>query len=444
MPSDAGWKGPAHPRAADTRQAQSAKNAMPLSMLKVLSFASERSVEVLAAGTEQRGGGRDQFPQALRKMQTAAALHRTVLDAVATAVVGTGLLDAHEVSDAAVHALILGALLPLLLAGCLAFGWPASPKRAHGQPIALVVGAAGGIGSHTARALVQEGFFVVLADLNAEALSDLQHELGVGRSSTCTVDLTSDASVQDLAAHVLRVQAQRGLGLQSSDSDHLTPRLDALVTAAGAANEGLFEDVPLAAHLLAMEVNASGMVRLCHTFLPLLKVTPASRLLSVGSATCYPWALPEYGAYAASKAAQRALTETLALEWAPLGISVCDVIPPAVETPFVTSQATPATIHRHFLTSRVSPATVARAIARTVQSVGGPVHVHIDAGVMALGVLSNAFPCLKVPLVRFLAGPDTSRVLQVAAQHPPAAALARLQQRTPSPRVEREGGSRGR
>jgi len=246
------------------------------------------------------------------------------------------------------------------LAVALPLAWwalskPTARQFTPGTRVALVVGAAGGIGSCTARRLAADGFHVVLADLAEQPLSRLAAEIGASKCTALPTNITDGDAVEQLSREI----AQLKLGSTSN-----SPRLDLVVLAAGAAREGLFDAVPAAAHLQALTVNAGGMVRVLQAVQPLLMATPHAAVITVGSATCHPWAMPEYGGYAMSKAAQRALTETLAIEWRHYGIHVCDVIPPAVDTPFVTEQNTPASIHGHFMTARVSPDSVAAGIVQ--------------------------------------------------------------------------------
>ncbi len=289
-------------------------------------------------------------------IQSALELFDNLKGFVRQLIIASGLVDANSVSDGAMAALLLGALLPVLV--WVMFGPRRQRQFARGRRVALVVGAAGGIGACTAKRLAKEGFFVVLADLAKEPLASLAAEIGSSNCSAVPTNITSSESVQHLVEHIAQHACQ-------DDSPPASqPRLDLVVLAAGAAREGLFDVVPTKAHLLALDVNAGGMVRVLQSAQPLLMNTVNSAVITVGSATCHPWAMPEYGGYAMSKAAQRALTEILAIEWAHYGVSVCDVIPPAVDTPFVTGQSTPASIHGHFMTARVSPDSVAAGIVR--------------------------------------------------------------------------------
>ena len=279
-------------------------------------------------------------------------LLRVALGGVARSI---GLNNVEPISDAVAVSIAVGVLLPLLW---WTLSKPARRRLKSGTPVALVVGAAGGIGSCTAKRLSGEGFHVVLADLAMEPLTTLAAEIGASRCTAAPTNITDASAVEALARTIAQLRTESHANAPAD----LSPRLDVVVLAAGAAQEGLFDCVPASAHLLALSVNAGGMVRVLQAVQPLLMATPNAAVITVGSATCHPWAMPEYGGYAMSKAAQRALTETLAIEWAHYGISVCDVIPPAVDTPFVTGQSTPASIHGHFMTARVSADSVAAGI----------------------------------------------------------------------------------
>jgi NAD(P)-dependent dehydrogenase (short-subunit alcohol dehydrogenase family) len=181
--------------------------------------------------------------------------------------------------------------------------------------VALVTGAAGGIGSATARRLAREGARVLLADLPGEGLDAVAAALGA-RGLACPTDVTRDDEVARAVA-----TAERELG-----------GLDFLVNNAGI--EGVvasIEEYPLEVFDRVLAVNVRGV------FLGMRHAAPALRrrgggaivnLASVAGVT----GDPSLSAYVASKHAVIGLTRSAAPGFGPQGIRVNAVAPSPVET----------------------------------------------------------------------------------------------------------------
>src|SRR6185503_19337044 len=104
------------------------------------------------------------------------------------------------------------------------------PSRPLEGRVALITGAAGGIGAATARRLLAEGACVVLTDLDGDALGEVAAELGrahgSGRVRALPSDVTIEASVREAFAG-----AAREFG-----------GLDVVVSNAGIASAALFDE----------------------------------------------------------------------------------------------------------------------------------------------------------------------------------------------------------
>ena len=181
--------------------------------------------------------------------------------------------------------------------------------------IALVTGAAGGIGRATARRLVDEGARVLLADLPGAGLDEIAAELGA-KARACPTDVTRSEDVERAVA-----TAERELG-----------GLDLLVNNAGI--EGVvapIETYPLDLFERVLAVNVRGV------FLGMRHAAPALRrrgggamvnLASVAGVT----GDPNLSAYVASKHAVIGLTRCAAPAFGPQGIRVNAVAPAPVDT----------------------------------------------------------------------------------------------------------------
>jgi NAD(P)-dependent dehydrogenase (short-subunit alcohol dehydrogenase family) len=187
--------------------------------------------------------------------------------------------------------------------------------------VAVVTGGASGIGFGIAQALRDAGARVVIADIQQAALDRAATELGV---DGIQVDVADAASVQSLADAVIARYGQVGI----------------VVNNAGVGPAGDIEDLTLEDWRWILDVNLWGVIHGVHAFLPLLLANPdGGRIVNTASMSSFQ-PLPSLGAYAASKAAVHALSETLAAELARDGakVGVTLLTPGPVLTGIATSQ----------------------------------------------------------------------------------------------------------
>ncbi len=201
--------------------------------------------------------------------------------------------------------------------------------------VAIITGAGrrGGIGEAIARRLAREGCHVVLADLckppeetlhpgtgqweELQAIAREVEALGV-RALPVRVDVTDADAVQAMVA-----ATEEAFG-----------RLDILVNNAGA----VFAPAPVVqmderAWRKTLEVNATGTFLCSKYALPLMiRGGRGGRVVNISSVAAER-PRPYLSAYAASKAAVIALTQSLAQEVAPYGITVNAVLPGDIDTP---------------------------------------------------------------------------------------------------------------
>jgi short-subunit dehydrogenase len=110
-------------------------------------------------------------------------------------------------------------------------------------------------------------------------------------------------------------------------------RLDVMVNNAGYGVRGSVEETPVEAYRRLMEVNFLGTVHGCREALAVMRRQGRGVIINVSSIVGHR-ALAGGGAYAATKAAQISLTESLRLELRGTGIAACSVHPVATETEF--------------------------------------------------------------------------------------------------------------
>jgi NAD(P)-dependent dehydrogenase (short-subunit alcohol dehydrogenase family) len=190
--------------------------------------------------------------------------------------------------------------------------------------VALVTGAASGLGAESARRLAREGAAVMLTDLSEDAGESVARgiEDQGGRAAFLTHDVTSEEGWAGVVAATIERFG----------------RLDVLVNNAGVS--GGFTD--LMTHSLEdwrriLSINLDGV------FLGLRHAGPAIAAGGAGgsvinlSSILGKVAMPGAAAYCASKGGVLMLTKAAALEWAPVGIRVNSIHPGFIDTPMVSN-----------------------------------------------------------------------------------------------------------
>jgi NAD(P)-dependent dehydrogenase (short-subunit alcohol dehydrogenase family) len=185
---------------------------------------------------------------------------------------------------------------------------------------AAISGASQGLGAVLAAAFLEAGADVLLgarglAQLESVA-APLRQAHGADRVLVQRLDVADDASAQ---AFIARAQAHWG-------------GLDVLVNNAGVHGPiGPLESAPWDPWVEAVQINLLGTVSLCRHALPLLRRSPAGRILNLsgGGATA---PMPFRSAYAASKAAVVRFTETLACEMEGSTVTANAIAPGAMNT----------------------------------------------------------------------------------------------------------------
>ncbi len=162
--------------------------------------------------------------------------------------------------------------------------------------LAVVTGAAGGIGAALALQLADRGCHLALADINATGLQAVAAQArakGV-TVSTHVLDFAKLASVDELLA---AVQAEHG-------------RATVLINNAGVAVGGTFGQVAATDFDWLMSINFGAVVRLTRAFMPLLQAAPAAQIVNISSLFGII-APPGQTAYCSAKFAVRGFSESL-------------------------------------------------------------------------------------------------------------------------------------
>jgi pyridoxal 4-dehydrogenase len=177
--------------------------------------------------------------------------------------------------------------------------------------VAVVTGAAQGIGKAIADKLADEGASVVAADVNAAGADAAAPEGGLGMG----VDVSSEADVKRMVADTL---------------EHFG-RLDALVNNAAIVPFTAWDDIDFAEWRRIMSVNLDGTFLCCHHAYPVMREAGYGRIVNISSNVVLA-GTPNLAHYVASKGGVLGFTRALAREIGKYGITVNAVAPGLTET----------------------------------------------------------------------------------------------------------------
>jgi len=220
------------------------------------------------------------------------------------------------------------------------------------QPVAIITGAAQGIGRRTAELLAERGYQLALIDLKQPAVPE---------ALTHTGDITNESVVNAFAEKVF---AQYG-------------RADVLVNNAGISHISPAEKIPAAGYRRVLEVNLVAPFLLCKAFGEKMLEARSGSIINVASIAGLA-GVADRAAYNASKHGLIGLTRTLAAEWGGRGVRVNAVCPGWVKTEMDAADQANGTYSDADITRRVpmnrfaSPDDIARAIAFLADSRESP------------------------------------------------------------------------
>ena len=208
--------------------------------------------------------------------------------------------------------------------------------------VAIVTGAAKGLGAADARMFVREGARVVIADVDVPLGETLARELGAAASFK-RLDVRDEAAWVTLIGEVM---AKFG-------------RLDILVNNAGVVEVGTPETIAEVDYRVVMAVSVDGTVWGCKHAIPAMAAGGGGSIINMASIASVQGE-PYVAAYCAAKGAVEAYSRAVAVHCAQNGLGVrCNSVHPAgIDTPMVRSM----------------PGKLAEAVAQTpIASERGPV-----------------------------------------------------------------------
>ncbi|HEY1853305.1 MAG TPA: SDR family NAD(P)-dependent oxidoreductase [Solirubrobacterales bacterium] len=192
----------------------------------------------------------------------------------------------------------------------------------YADQVAIVTGAARGLGLAMARRFAAEGANVVIADVDGVALEALSSEFEETAEPKIRRDVIDVTSSQEVRRWIDGIGEEYG-------------RVDVLVNNAGIIRDNRVEKVSDEDWRQVIGVNLFGAFNCIRSVLPLMRDRGYGRILSFSSMS---WR-GNYGQanYSAAKAGVVGLTSTVALEAARDGITVNVIAPGLIETPMLAS-----------------------------------------------------------------------------------------------------------
>jgi NAD(P)-dependent dehydrogenase (short-subunit alcohol dehydrogenase family) len=203
--------------------------------------------------------------------------------------------------------------------------------------VAVITGAARGIGFATADALSEAGATVIITDMDGKAADAARdHLLAKGRkAASAKLDVTDPREVEHVQARFLKTYG----------------KIDILVNNAGIAiSFKPAETMDDAIWLKVLDVNLNGVFWCARAFGKSMLENGGGAIVNVGSMSAdivnYP---QEQANYNASKAGVHHLTRSLAAEWATRGVRVNAVAPTYIETDLTKDVAGDPEIRKHWI-----------------------------------------------------------------------------------------------
>jgi NAD(P)-dependent dehydrogenase (short-subunit alcohol dehydrogenase family) len=188
-------------------------------------------------------------------------------------------------------------------------------EAVDGGRVALVTGAASGIGLATVKVLLERGFRVVAVT----HLTPMPANMGEGGKLAIA---RADVGVREEVAAVVALCASRFGGL------------DAVAHIAGVEIDRPLDVLSEPEWDFMIDTNLKGTYNVCACAVPLLRERGGGAIVTCGSVLGRT-AMPAVGAYAATKAGIEAMTRAMALDYASANIRVNCCVPGATDTPMM-------------------------------------------------------------------------------------------------------------
>jgi NAD(P)-dependent dehydrogenase (short-subunit alcohol dehydrogenase family) len=186
----------------------------------------------------------------------------------------------------------------------------------HKDKVAVISGAASGIGQAFAQRLAQDGCHIVVADITTGAETVKLVEQAGREALACKCDVSSEDSVKALAGEV-----SKRFG-----------RADILINCAGIYPNQAFDTMTFADWRRVQSINIDSVFLMCAALVPGMQQRQWGRIVNMASSTLGS-VVSGFVHYMASKAACVGITRALASELGPYGITVNAISPGLTRSP---------------------------------------------------------------------------------------------------------------
>jgi len=196
------------------------------------------------------------------------------------------------------------------------------PSRRLANKVAIITGAASGLGQATALACAAASAKVVCADINfagAEETAKTARESGADAIAVM-LDITDQGSTENTAAVTLKEFGT----------------IDVLGSIAGIGGSGTAANVEKPTWDRIIAVNLTGVWLMARAVLPTMMQHKSGSIINLASVGALV-GIPDNAAYGAAKGGAYALTKQMAVDYAPYNIRVNAICPGTVATPLVIS-----------------------------------------------------------------------------------------------------------
>lgn len=184
--------------------------------------------------------------------------------------------------------------------------------------IAVVTGGGSGIGSNLCRVFAAEGAQVAVTDIDLKAAEKVAKDIcsAGGKAAAWAMDVCDSEEVNKVAQNIAEIQGRIDIWVNNAGVSYILPFLE--------CSDEVWNKT--------IAVNLTGTFNGCRAALKQMSIQKAGCIINMGSQSGKQ-GNTHYAAYCASKFGVVGITQSLALEFAPLGIRVNTLCPGVVMTP---------------------------------------------------------------------------------------------------------------
>jgi short-subunit dehydrogenase len=243
--------------------------------------------------------------------------------------------------------------------------------------LVLITGAGGGFGRQMTRQFLAAGSDLILSDIDAAALDELQ-ELHEAEAPRIRAAVTADLSTREGCTGFY--DAVQRLGLEP----------DILVNNAGVAVAGRTHCIPDERWEALMQINLLAPMRLCSLFLPMMIARRSGHIVNISSLAGWVGS-PGIAAFCASKFGLHGYSESIAADLEEFAVSVSAVYPYFSKTPILESDQFGYAERRRVPEEELTdPADVVREIIKGVRQ--NRLHIFPDRTARRVHYIKRLFP----------------------------------------------------